>query len=141
MKIKTQDLTGTALDCAVAKCEGMPERLVFGRGAVSDTGYCVERPNGTRRFYVLRSVWDKWFEKCETHPWGASVSVYSPSTDWAQGGPIIEREGIDIYQSGVWVAEIGGNHTTEGPTPLIAAMRCYVASRLGDEVDIPEALA
>lgn len=28
----------------------------------------------------------------------------------------------------------------EGPTPLIAAMRCYVASKLGDEVDIPEEL-
>ncbi len=27
-----------------------------------------------------------------------------------------------------------------GPTPLIAAMRCYVASKLGDEVDIPEEL-
>ena len=28
----------------------------------------------------------------------------------------------------------------EGPTPLIAAMRCFVASRLGDEVDVPEEL-
>ena len=27
-----------------------------------------------------------------------------------------------------------------GPTPLIAAMRCYVTSKLGDEVEIPEAL-
>lgn len=25
-----------------------------------------------------------------------------------------------------------------GPTPLIAAMRCYVASNLGEEVEIPE---
>ena len=24
-----------------------------------------------------------------------------------------------------------------GPTPLIAAMRCYVASKLGDEVEVP----
>jgi len=24
-----------------------------------------------------------------------------------------------------------------GPTPLIAAMRCYVASKFGDEVDVP----
>jgi hypothetical protein len=28
----------------------------------------------------------------------------------------------------------------EGPTPLIAAMRCYVASKLGDYIDIPEEL-
>lgn len=150
MKIKTQDLTGTALDWAVAKCEGMPERLVFGRGAVSDAGYCVERPNGTLRFYVLRSVWDKWFEKCETHPWGAGVSVYSPSTDWSQGGPIIEREGISSipFDNTRWEARcaVAVQRTParfverRGPTPLIAAMRCYVASHLGDEVDIPEEL-
>ena len=29
---------------------------------------------------------------------------------------------------------------TFGPTPLIAAMRCYVSGKLGDEVDIPEEL-
>jgi hypothetical protein len=27
-----------------------------------------------------------------------------------------------------------------GDTPLIAAMRCYVASKLGDEVEIPKEL-
>jgi hypothetical protein len=27
-----------------------------------------------------------------------------------------------------------------GITPLIAAMRCYVASKLGDEVEIPAGL-
>ena len=112
---------------------------------MSDTGYCVERPNGTRRFYVLRSVWDKWFEKCETHPWGAGVSVYSPSTDWAQGGPIIEREGVlftrtndgEMYRA--WI--VRRNASAIGPAHLIAAMRCYVASKLGDEVEIPEELA
>ena len=68
------------------------------------------------------------------------VDPHFYSTDWSQGGPIIEREGIDTYQSGVWVAEIDGKHTTEGPTPLIAAMRCYVASKLGDEVEVPAEL-
>ena len=149
--MKTSELTGPALDWAVAKAEGMPERLVFGRGAVSDAGYCVERPNGTRRFYVLRSVWDKWFEKCETHPWGAGVSVYSPSTDWSQGGSIIEREGIALHGNPAWCAQYSvavrahhggyrGHFRHVGPTPLVAAMRCFVASRLGDEVDIPEDL-
>lgn len=31
-------------------------------------------------------------------------------------------------------------HYLCGPTPLIAAMRCFVASKLGDEVEIPEEL-
>ena len=66
-------------------------------------------------------------------------------------------EAFDTY----WIAEIGRqepreNHGSQGdyygtsfhidddgligPTPLIAAMRCYVASKLGDDVDIPEEL-
>jgi len=72
---------------------------------------------------------------------------YSPSTDWAQGGPIIEREGISVDRvGGAWTADIadsvGGyiEHTESGTTPLLAAMRCYVASKLGDEVEIPEEL-
>jgi len=70
---------------------------------------------------------------------------YSPSTDWAQGGPIIEREGIcinsDVEGAGEdWVAHLPGRRDVNAPTPLIAAMRCYVASKLGDEVEIPEEL-
>jgi hypothetical protein len=33
------------------------------------------------------------------------------------------------------------SYTLDGPTPLIAAMRCYVASKLGDEVELPEELS
>jgi hypothetical protein len=66
---------------------------------------------------------------------------YSPSTDWAQGGPIIEWEMIDLKclptkQGGV----IWRTVCADGPTPLIAAMRCYVASKLGDEIEIPTEL-
>ena len=67
------------------------------------------------------------------------------STDWAQGGPIIEREGIRMHRSstGDWwaAAESALYRPSSGPTPLIAAMRCYVASQLGDEVEVPEELA
>jgi hypothetical protein len=75
---------------------------------------------------------------------------YAASTDWSQGGPIIEREGVTITMrygegtggNGRWAASIGPYPTKQvtGPTPLIAAMRCFVASRLGDEVDVPEEL-
>lgn len=65
-----------------------------------------------------------------------------PSTDWSQGGPIIERECIAIKAIATepvhWRA--GFYYQIKGPTPLIAAMRCYVASKLGDEVEIPEEL-
>ena len=146
--MKTLELTGVALDWAVAKCEGMPERIVFGRGSVRDTGYCVEHPNGTRLFYVLRNIWERWIDKCETHPWGAGVNVWTPSTNWAQGGPIIEREkiGFDFFHvpkdsTPFWNSGVAGDmRSYKGPTPLISAMRCYVASRLGDEVNIPAEL-
>ena len=56
---------------------------------------------------------------------------------WEHGGPIIERELIAIH--GDWKATLGEG-TYEGPTPLTAAMRCYVASKLGDDIDIPKEL-
>ena len=71
---------------------------------------------------------------------------WSPSTDWSQGGPIIERERISVIsdfheiEEG-WLAEsYQGNIQQFGPTPLISATRCYVASKLGDEVDVPDEL-
>ena len=64
-------------------------------------------------------------------------------TDWAAGGPIIEREKIDVWTHAgkEWAASVDkGRNEFRGSTFLIAAMRCYVASKLGDEVEIPEAL-
>jgi len=76
------------------------------------------------------------FEEWET--WGNS------STDWAQGGPIIGRELIETTRGGAYAEHFWkatrNSITAYGPTPLIAAMRCYVASKLGGEVDIPEEL-
>jgi hypothetical protein len=71
------------------------------------------------------------------------MDCFSPSELWAQGGPIIERDriAIDPYVThSQWGANKDGAFYRDGPTPLIAAMRCYVASKLGDEVEIPEEL-
>ena len=69
----------------------------------------------------------------------ADGDFWFPSTDWAQGGPIIEREGIGLLPSGnSYYERDGGTYYSYGSTPLIAAMRCYVASKLGDEVEVPE---
>ena len=71
------------------------------------------------------------------------LSPVNYSTNWAAGGPIIERERIHLAHShakGHWVAAIADSDCGNvfGPTPLVAAMRCYVASKLGDEVVLPE---
>ena len=70
------------------------------------------------------------------------TNAYKPSEDWAQGGLIIEREWISVFvEDDTWKASNSWGHfPLEGPTPLVAAMRCYVASKLGQEVEIPERL-
>ena len=121
MKVKTSDLIDAALDFAVALAR--------------DESVRVER--GRVRFALSQFTND--------------YDLYSPSTDWAQGGPIIEQELVTVmhrsrpgpYPEGqVWNAVILSNNKCGwyGATPLIAAMRCYVASKLGDEVDIPKEL-
>lgn len=73
------------------------------------------------------------------HP---NYSNYHPSTCWTRGGPIIERERISTdFDYNVWNAakpDSTGYYSAE--TPLIAAMRCYVASKLGYEIDVPDNL-
>jgi hypothetical protein len=72
--------------------------------------------------------------------WG----MWGWATDWAQGGPLIEREGISInaHLDGYeWFArDYWGLNEQADETPLIAAMRCYVASKLGDDIDLPKEL-
>lgn len=64
------------------------------------------------------------------------------SSDWAHGGPILEREGISVYRmTSDWPAAYNQLEAIQdGPTPLIAVMRCYVSSCLGSEVEVPEEL-
>lgn len=114
--MKTSELIGHALDWAVAKCEGAPKEW---------------RDNGP--FF--------WDGVACIREFGHDIR-FTPSTNWSQGGPIIERERLIIEPWGVsqWAASVGRMNLSYGPTPLIAAMRCYVASKLGDEVDIPNEL-
>jgi hypothetical protein len=116
--MRTSELLGAELDWAVAKCEGATEEWRSDAPFLWDGVACIRID-------------------------GHDVN-YRPSTDWAQGGPIIEREKLDVFCSGnVWDASTGDRHPNEirtGSMPLIAAMRCYVASKLGDEVEIPTEL-
>lgn len=72
------------------------------------------------------------------------IGRFNYSTDWAQGGPIIERELIELipmFNPKYWSARVTMKSTWfDGPTPLIAVMRCYVASKLGGEVEVLDEL-
>lgn len=126
MKVTTSELIGPALDWAVAKCEDALHPL----GNVVIEG---------------RSLW--LAIGGQAHVYMEEDIRYAPSDDWAQGGPIIELNEIGSfhyihgYRGPTWSASIGsGGFQQDGPTPLIAAMRCIVASKLGSEVDVPEEL-
>jgi hypothetical protein len=70
---------------------------------------------------------------------------YHPSEVWDHGGPIIEREQIELWPPGEkgasyteWPAGDLASHLFGiGPTPLVAAMRAYVSSKFGREVQLP----
>jgi hypothetical protein len=74
------------------------------------------------------------------------MELFSPSTNWAHGGPIIERERIMLdgrSRAGnpinYWCARLAPGRLYFGETALVAAMRAYVASKFGEEVpDQPE---
>ena len=116
MKIKTSELSGKQLDWAV-----------------------------TEAIKLLEEV------GC-TFPKSSPNTKYS--TDWALGGPIIESfvisvaaDTADWFMEKVWFASVDDILVdpdeaigVRGPTPLIAAMRCFVACKLGDEVEVPDEL-
>lgn len=118
MRIKTSELNGTALDWAVAQCEGVR----------------IQEPERGQRYVY----------SC------AGGYPYHPSQgEWMVAGPIIEREEISLvrWSTTQWSAKVvpgeysgPPKHHQYGPTLLIAAMRCYVASKLGDEVEVPDEL-
>lgn len=125
MKVKTSEATPIQLNWMVAKCKGIEVvAMKEGRATFSDP----------------------------TDDGALNEMPINYSTDWAQGGPIIEREEIGTKRrmpcmrgeeweaSGSVGAKGAGYSHAFGPTPLIAAMRCYVASRLGEEVDMPDEL-
>ena len=132
MKIKTADLIGPALDWAVGTALELPVEIcqVFQYG----------RPNG-----------EHYISIGETDKDGAEVT-FEPSEEWSQGGPIIEWEMINVKSNLArmrehpeynWLSDCPEKRicvSFNGPTPLIAAMRCYCYAKLGEFIDIPEEL-
>lgn len=128
--MKTSELTRVALDWAVCKAEGnTPVINPKHFGAVSYGRFTSEL--------------------------GYAIKHYS--TDWSQSGPIIEREAISVWwnvEDKTWNAAnkhwmsvdaesdefMNMPNAMQGSTPLIAAMRCYVESKFGDEIAIPQEL-
>ena len=133
VEVKTAELIGAVLDWAVA--------------------VVLEREYGEGRVVKVcrvEATFPAWIER-ENSPGSAPYyHRFSPSTDWSQGGPLIDKMGG--FELKVWlestpetkceahIHSYEGNWIVFGPTPLIAAMRCLVAAKLGDTVQVPKEL-
>ena len=122
VKIKTADAPRLAIDWLVAMAEGL--RVVYHDDGI--TRCIMKLQKGCARLYAGR---------------------FTPSFDWSQGGPIIEREEIYVWcphaNDGKWASKkdsFTDRQVTYGPTALIAAMRCYSFKVYGEEAEVPEEL-
>lgn len=120
IEVKAADLIGPALDWAVAKAEGWDfDNYFYRHGSYWVIQVVREGYNPERKVY--------WF---------------TPSTDWSQGGPLIEAHVTALNQTGThtWWAH-SEDRLGEGDTALIAACRAIVAAKLGEAVSIPAELS
>lgn len=136
MTTKVSELNPPELDFWVAEAEGY-------------------RVGPSKVDYDLWNLYDKtdWCVGVITKssPHNRDTMVWAPSTDWSQGGPIIEKGEIRIRcaDDKKWWAErrmgLNGKQgfctsfdtafVQIGPTPLIAAMRVRVSSKYGEDID------
>ncbi len=123
MTVRVADLSGALLDLWVARAEGKcytQNPGVWGNALINDLG----------RLSISKNSWD-------------CARYFEPSKNWGHGGPIIQSVGISIAPVTTWA--MGPSWEARMPqsaglrfhdeSPLVAAMRAYVASRFGDVVD------
>lgn len=123
MKVTAFELTGARLDYWVARADGLIDKI--------DGIYMMNLQGGG-----FGPVWIQ------------SEKPYSPSSNGSDGVPIIEREGIGTakYHEAIdgpmdatglqWAAmSVDDTVFARGATMLEAAMRVFVASKLGETFD------
>jgi hypothetical protein len=171
MKIKTDKLIGKALDWVVAKCEGhdvvvltTDEQEARWFEHVDADKLEKERESFARYIRAtLRPIicvkGEDGYKRRPTHAeapmlYGHGIPEFAYSTSWAQGGPIIDREGIYFsplpnrglrahrFSAGEYrdIMDCWGGDSGDVPARLVVGLRCYVAFKLGDEVDVPDEL-
>lgn len=126
VEVKTAQLEGAALDWAVAQVEKVQTTYRYGRELVAD-----HDRGGIKLILSIRPI-------------------YSPSTNWSQGGPLIQKYGCDLncmaplnaWEANCWDDRVPspGLHLQEAETPLIAACRAIVSAKIGDTVQVPKEL-
>jgi hypothetical protein len=134
MKVKVSTATTNQLDWLVATCEGLPVNINSSDDIIA------------RRLYSLTPDEVAALPRPKPYCTVPGFGQAAFSSDWSQGGPIIERENIFLSpgSENMWpsarTADGMDTGWVTGETKLIAAMRCYVASKMGDVVEVPDQL-
>ena len=126
MLLKSYDLKGIALDWAVAKSETL------------NADYNMVKTHQDNR--------GNWHVMLDGHR-----GCYEPSVDAHQANYLQEELKISVFyvedddplpiEDGPWSAAIpNSEYGYTGPTSLIAVCRCYVANKLGEDIEIPDNL-
>ena len=122
VEMKTAELIGPSLNWAAAEALG-----------------------GERKPYRFASNEDAPMDMAWVFPYGYACTRWAPSTEWSQGGPLIDKHKIDLHFDGrAWWAQAGtvaaGPLACRHESVLIAACRAIVAAKLGDVVSVPAEL-
>ncbi|ELX9578598.1 DUF2591 family protein [Escherichia coli] len=120
MKVKTAELSGVQLDYAVAMAVDHPVEVIHGE-------VCSMNEDG-----------NEW----------VPYAYFKPSTDWGQCGVLIEQHDMNVSApffgceawANIQTGSFAGARSWKGATCQEAICRAVVASKLGDEVDIPDEL-
>lgn len=142
MKHKVSQLDGELLNAAVARCEGLNPRF-----DLRENHWFCDEPGYPSCVAALFKTF--------------GLQEFCPASNWSIGGPIIDRERIGFFQDddGAWLGVVKSSSDfpedwskhmrgafrrvaaelvgPPSPTPIIAAMRAFVMSKFGDEVDLP----
>ena len=118
--VNTKDLEGAALDWAVANALGDHVRFKL-----------LDTAGGSPMVSVKSDG-------------KAGRELFSPSTDWAQCGPLVNEHDVWLsMDDGLYIASCGqhtGKFIQEASDAKIAICRAVVFAKLGDTVDVPESL-
>ena len=124
IEVRVSNLVGAALDWAVAQVEGIETSWRYGRELVK-----VHDSGGIKLVESIRSI-------------------YSPSIDWSQGGPLVDKHHGGLHYE-AHLADANFRYSSGpgrtgfwcyGPTALIAFCRGLVKAKLGDTVQVPKEL-
>lgn len=154
MKLKTSELTGKALAWAVADCQGFDTRHNV------SVSYTVKGDHTEKHFLcTAEDSYDAETQFMTAHPEGSVVMIrYTANPDYDPtepnvGLPILQRENISLrapktywpnWTACVYVPQVGAgmvdSQAVSGPDMMTAGLRCYVASKHGEYIEVPDEL-